>query len=93
MIMLPIAASLWIKNSNNMNFRIWLPIFLIWPFVISLILVLVPVILLISLILWPSGKGRPLLLAAPIMLYVLGNLRGFMIDISGAKEKIFIKIE
>jgi hypothetical protein len=92
MIMLPLTISLRIKNPEGRGFRLWLPLFLIWPLVLILVLAFTPLVLLISLILWPFGKGRAPLMFAPVILYVLCNLRGMRVDISG-EEQVYVNIK
>jgi len=92
MIMLPLTINLRIKNPDGKGFRFWLPLFLIWPFVLILVLAFAPPVLLLSLILWPSGRGKKLLMAAPLTLYLFCHLRGIMVDISG-EEEVYINIK
>lgn len=93
MIMLPMSLRLRIRNPEGKGFRLWLPLFLIWPFTLILALAFAPLVLLISLILWPFGKGKQLLIAAPLILYLLCHLRGVMVDINNDEEQVFIKIQ
>ena len=37
------------------GFRIWLPLFLVWPPFVLIALALAPLVLLLSLLLWPMG--------------------------------------
>ena len=93
MIMLPLTINLRIKNPEGKGFRLWLPLFLIGPFTLILVLAFSPIVLLLSLILWPSGRGKRLLMAAPLTLYLFCHLRGMMVDIDSGEEKVYINIK
>ena len=93
MIMLPLMLRIRIKNPEGKGFGLWLPLFLIWPIGLVLVLAFAPIVLLLSLILWPFGKGRPLLLAAPMTLYLICHLRGLMVDVKNDEEQVFVKFQ
>lgn len=76
----PMLMRLRIKNKKN-NVSLWLPICLAYPLVLAIGLVLLPLVLLVSLVAWPSGYGRPLLLSGFYFARLVWALRGLAVDI------------
>jgi len=76
----PTLMRLCIKNKKN-NLSLWLPIFLAYPLILAIGLVLLPLVLLVSLVAWPSGYGRPLLLSGFYFARVVWAMRGLEVDI------------
>lgn len=72
------------------NWGLWLPLFLIYPLLIVLSLIALPLVLLAALILYPTGKSRLLLLAGVYFWDVLFKLRGLKVDISGSSRDLLI---
>ena len=52
-------------GSVKRGFRLWLPLFLVWPPFVLAALAMFPLVFLLALLLWPIGLGRTLLLAGP----------------------------
>ena len=75
------------------RFSIWVPLFVLFPFLIVILLLITPFLLLTALVLWSFGWGRPFLLFIPVLLGLLWALRGLEIDINDKKEKVFISIK
>ncbi len=59
--MIPLTLKLRIKKKNGKIFNLWFPTFLIWLLLLPLFILLAPLVLIVSLLLWQSGKGKPLL--------------------------------
>ena len=71
--------------------RLWIPLFLLAPFMLVIFLLVAPFLLLGFLFLWPFGWGKVLLLVIPLTLIVLWALRGLEIDVNAKSgEKVFI---
>ena len=51
----PVVLKVWVNADNGKRVRIWLPLFLIWPLVLILGLVLFPFVLLCGIILMVLG--------------------------------------
>ncbi len=77
-------------QSGHRRFGVWLPLFLLWPPVFLLGLALFPLVLVLAVVLWPCGMGRPLLLAGPATFRLICGLRGLLIDVHSPPEKVFI---
>lgn len=72
------------------GFRLWLPLFLIWPPVLLLALAFLPLVLLLSLMLWPAGWGRTILLTGPWFFRMFCALRGLIIDVQNGTNRVYI---
>lgn len=78
--MIPLILQLHIKEKTKRGFNLWLPLFLIWLIVLPLLLIPAPLILLMSLILWPAGKGKFILNAYLTIFRLIGSMSGVEID-------------
>ncbi len=74
------------------GFRLWLPLFLIWPPFLLMALALFPLVLLLSLFLWPLGWGRTMLLTGPWFFRMFCALRGLVIDVKSGTNQVYIVI-
>jgi hypothetical protein len=91
MIWPPSVLHLRIHNSRR-HFRLWLPLFLIWPLMLMIFLALSPLVLVLAVVLWPSGMGKPLLFAGPVLFRVLCALRGLEVNVEQPSERVLISI-
>ena len=71
----PSLLRLRILNGKH-RFGLWLPLFIVWPPVVIIALALLPFVLALSALLWPTGWGRPLLLAGPWFFGLFGPCGG-----------------
>jgi hypothetical protein len=70
--------------------RLWLPLFLIYPFLAVFALILLPLVLVAALLLWPMGWSRTIVLTSPYLLRVICELRGLEVDIQQKNKRILI---
>ncbi len=75
------------------GFRLWLPLFILFPFLLVLLLLFTPFLLLAALVLWNFGWGKIPLLVIPLLLGILWALRGLEIDVKDRKETVFISFK
>ena len=75
------------------KFKIWFPLFVLFPFLVVILLLMAPFLLLAALVLWSFGWGKLLLLFIPVLLGLLWALRGLEIDINDKGQKVFISIK
>ena len=79
-------------QSPQRRFRLWLPLFLIWPLVALLVLASSPLIAVLAMVMWRRGRGKALLLAIPALFRVFCNLRGLRVEIQNTTERVSIAI-
>ncbi len=77
-------------RDNDHNIGIWLPLILVWPLVLLVALMLSPVVLLLSFILWPSGYGKMLLYAGPLTFRLFCALRGLTVSVDQQSERVLV---
>ena len=69
---------------------LWVPLVVVWPFAALLALFVAPFILIGVALLWPSGRGRPLLLAGPRIFGIVCGLRGLSVSVEGPSQRVFV---
>ena len=89
MIIPPMLLRVRVQN-NRHRFSVWLPLFLIWPPVLLLGVALLPLVLVLAVLLWPWGWGRPLLLIGPAIFRLFCALRGLLVDVYSPPEQVHI---
>ena len=65
-MMLPPALVRVRVQSVESRRRLWIPVFLLWPFVALMAALALPVCALFAALYWRRGLGRPVLLAGPV---------------------------
>jgi len=91
----PAVISIDIRNEQNNRIRLWLPVFILWPFMVLAAALLLPLAAVAEVLLAPK-KIRPfsMLLA---LLGVLSSLHGTYVDVvsdkPGRKELVKIIIQ
>ena len=82
-------------QNHRHAFALWLPLFLIWPvvvaFLLAIFLILLPFALLTALFTWESGRLRSVLLGAPAIFRLLGQLPGLVVDVEHSQEHVYIE--
>ena len=88
----PSLLRLRIRNGKH-RFGLWLPLFIVWPPVVLMGLALLPFVLALSALLWPTGLGRPLLLVGPRFFGLFCSFRGLTIDVQSASDQVYIALK
>jgi len=91
MIWPPSLLGFRISNPNR-GFALWLPLFLVWPLFVLASLAMLPLVFLLSLLLWPSGWGRTVLLTGPWLFRMFCALRGLVIDVKSGTSQVYIVV-
>ncbi len=77
-------------RSRDRRFTLWLPLFLVWPLVFALLAILGPFVLVLAILVWPLGWGRPLLLTGPLLFRLFCSLRGLEVNVEKPSEQVLI---
>ncbi len=85
----PMLLHVKIENKHHW-FSIWIPLFLLYPVVLAIFLVLSPLILLGFLVLLLMGWERIILLAIQAPFITLWNLRGLTVDVQNRHEVVLV---
>ena len=89
MIRPPSVLRIEIKNQSH-DFSLWLPLFVIWPFLLLAAIALAPVILALAIIFWWTRWGRLMLYSGPIFFAVFCALRGLEIDVKQRNQRVHL---
>jgi len=88
----PMTMRIRIKNPKT-KINLWLPLFLIFPFMAIFLLVLAPLALLTAIILLPFGYARSVL-CAPAILGIFHAMQGLEVDVAqNDKESVLITVK
>lgn len=88
--MIPLIMRIHIVEENKKKVGLILPLFLVWLLLLPFIILLTPFVLLAVLILWPSGYGKTLLYAGPVLLTAIAALSSLFIEVEGKNSKTLI---
>lgn len=91
MIWPPSLLGFRVRNEKK-GFVLWRPLFLIWPPFVLVALAMFPLVLLLALLLWPTGWSRTLLLAGPWFFRMFCALRGLAIDVVSGTSRVYIVV-
>lgn len=85
----PLLLHLRIPSGNGFV-GLWLPWLLIYPILLALMLIALPFVIVLAIIMLPTGKVRPLIFAGPYLWRILFSLRGLKVDIQDGKRKFML---
>jgi hypothetical protein len=88
----PLVVHLRLPNKKG-GINLWIPIFLVYPLLLAIALLLAPFVLIGSLLMWPSGWGRTVLLSGPVVCRLLWNTRGLKMDIQQKTGRILVSVD
>jgi uncharacterized membrane protein len=88
--MIPMIMRIHIVEANKKKVGLILPIFLVWLLLLPFILILTPIVFLAALILWPSGYGKTILRAGPVILMAFSALSSLYIAVERKDGKTLI---
>ena len=93
MMLPPLRMRLRIAEGGKTKLRLWFPFVLIWLVFLVLMIILSPLVLLASLILWGYGLGKKLLMVGPMFFYVLCALHGLNIQVDSVDNQFSISFQ
>lgn len=80
-------------SKQHRRTALWIPLFLIWPILAALAIVLLPLILIAALVLWQFGWGKPVLLFVPLVCSCICALRGLEVDLKQGNRVLLISFK
>ena len=80
-------------QGDKRRIRLWIPLIVLWPLVVVVVLLGTPVALLVAARSGHHARSRSILLAGPLLLYVLASLRGLRCDVASGEDRVFISID
>ena len=88
--MIPTMIRIQISEKGGKAFKIVFPVIFIWIILFAFILFLAPLMIIISLIIWPSGYGKPMLMFPLLLFITITALHNLFIDVQSKDEIIYI---
>ncbi len=79
-------------KKESRDFSLWLPLFVIWPFLLLAAVVLAPIVIVLSIALWWTGWGRTMLYSGPMFYSVFCALRGLEINVQKRNKRVYLSI-
>ena len=80
-------------QKTSRDFSLWLPLFAIWPFLLLAAIALAPVVLVLAIVFWRTGWGRPMLYSGPVFFGVFCALRGLEIDVRKQDKHVHLSFK
>ena len=69
---------------------LWLPWFLVYLLLLILMVITIPFVIILAIVLIPTGKSRPLILIWPYIWRLLFNMKGLKVDIQQKNRKLML---
>lgn len=79
-------------QGDKRRIRLWIPLILLWPLIFPAVLLGTPVALL-AVRSKHRARSRSILLAGPLLLYMLASLRGLRCNVDSGEDRVFISID
>ncbi len=86
----PLLLHLRIPSKNKDFVGLWLPWFLIYPVLLVLMAVALPIVIIAAIFMVPAGRARPLLMAGPYMWRLLFAMRGLKMEIQTGRREMLL---
>ena len=80
-------------QGDKRRIRLWIPVIVLWPVIAVVVLLGTPVAVLVAVRSGHRPRSRSILLAGPLLLYVLASLRGLRCDVTSGEDRVFISID
>lgn len=93
MMLPPATMRLRIVEGGRKKIGLWLPIFLLWPLLLVVVLLAVPLYLVLLLVSPFVPKANKVVKAIPAIYSVICALKGLTVDVKDENENVLIKID
>ena len=90
--MIPVLLRIRVRNEDHRGVNLCFPTFLLGLIVLPILAALLPLVLIAALILWPSGKGKPILCGYLMIFSLIGYLSGLKIDVRSRDNTVYIRL-
>jgi len=88
----PYLMKVRVKNPD-IKINLWLPLFLIYPLLAVILLVLLPFILVAAIILWLMGWGKTLFVIPFAIFSCINAMRGLEVQVEEGKEIVLVSVK
>jgi Na+/proline symporter len=91
--MIPVYMNIKVVNNNEKKIKIFFPLIVLWVILFALLIILAPLVLILSVILWRKRLGKNLLLAYPMAFSVINSFSGLVVNVQRSDKRILINIK
>ena len=91
--MIPVYMKINVVRNNEKEFRLFFPLIILWVIIFSLLIILAPIALVLSAILWKKRLGKILLLVYPMAFSVINSFSGLIVHVERNNKRILINIK
>ena len=104
MMLPPMVLKVNIRNRGKHGFFLWIPLFVVVPFLLILFILVLPFLLIAAVLglvgLVASGRGAQLprlmfmaIVAVPAFFAIVWALRGLLVDIESESDNVYIAVK
>jgi hypothetical protein len=90
--MVPSIMNLHIKNGNKFRLRLWLPLFLVWPVVLVLFLILLPFLVVAEVVLRLTNVQIYLFRMLGGVFSLLSAMRGLTVRVKSVRSSSIVDV-
>ena len=87
----PVLMHMKIQGERR-GFGLWLPLFLVLPLALVVFIILSPLIVVATIILWPSGWGKRALSSLRAAVEIFWSMRGLSVDVHSGRQRVSISV-
>jgi hypothetical protein len=93
MILPPLVIDVRVRESGHRSFRIWFPLFILWPLLLVIVLLALVITVLVDVAMWLAG-ARPYNLTQLLFgsMHLLADTRGTVAYVNGPTTLVDVKI-
>jgi hypothetical protein len=88
----PVLISVWVRSNGRTVFAFPLPFVLLWPLVVVLPVLLLPVLAVVQLAIHFTPYRYPLCRVVLVYLEILASLKGLQVYVNGKKDNSLVRI-
>lgn len=92
MIFPPSILRIRIVKKGKKKLGLWLPVFLLWPVILALLVLLLPLLFVLAICLRRGAKGRMIVGGLPQLLVIACALRGLKVDVEEDDQRIQVSL-
>jgi hypothetical protein len=90
--MIPSIINLKIQSGHKFRFRLWLPVFILWPIFIALFLIVLPFLVIAEIVLRIAGAQIYPFRMLGGVLGVVSSLRGTTVKVDSPRQNAIVNV-
>ncbi|HUI92873.1 MAG TPA: hypothetical protein VLX68_11555 [Chitinivibrionales bacterium] len=90
--MIPSVMNLKIHSGERFNLRIWLPLFIVWPFALVLLFLLLPFLVVAEIVLRLANARIYLFSILGCVFSLVSAMRGLTVKVNNARQNSIVDV-